>query len=529
MNQVESAAIGSSSPNEPVLEVRRICKSFPGVRALHDVDFDVRAGEIHALCGENGAGKSTLMKILAGNQTPDSGEMRHGGARVEFQTPLDAKRRGILLIHQEISLVAQLSIAENIFLGALPRTGAIYVAQKKLAADAAAALRACGYNMQVDQRVGELSIAHQQMVELARAAAFQCSVVVFDEPTASLTEAEAQSLFENIRRLKREGVGIVYVSHKLKEIFALSDRITILRDGEVRGVLATKDTSEAELTRLMIGRSLSEHLGKAQFTPGAEALRVEGLSVSGYVDEVSFSVRQGEILGLYGLVGAGRSEAAEAIFGLRAKTGGKFLWKGQPVDIRSARDAVELGIALVPEDRKRQGLILEMPARENISLALLRRLSRWGVLQRGRERSLFHDYAQRLRIKVANDSAKAATLSGGNQQKVVLAKWIATNPRLLILDEPTRGVDVGAKAEIYAIIIGLAELGMAVILISSEMPEIISLSHRVVTMYRGHVTDEVRQVDISEERLVAGAMNRNFAPRPGGQPRQATQPPGAAE
>jgi ABC-type sugar transport system ATPase subunit len=240
-------------------------------------------------------------------------------------------------------------------------------------------------------------------------------------------------------------------------------------------------------------------------------------------------VREGEILGLYGLVGAGRSEAAEAIFGLRAKTGGRFLWKGRPVDIRSAREAVELGIALVPEDRKRQGLVLEMLARENVSLALLRRLGQWGVLQRGRERSLFRDYVQRLRIKVASGSVKAVTLSGGNQQKLVLAKWIATNPRLLILDEPTRGVDVGAKAEIHAIVTRLAEAGMAVILISSEMPEVISLSHRVVTMYRGHVTDEVQQVDISEERLVAGVMNRGLAPRVDGQPRQAIAPPNAAE
>ncbi len=512
MNPAEAPALAISS-SEPVLEVRGICKSFPGVCALHNVDFAVRAGEIHALCGENGAGKSTLMKILAGNQKPDAGEIRHLGSMVEFETPLDAKRRGILLIHQEVSLVPQLSIAENIFMGSLPRRTAFQVDRKKLMADANAALRACGYSLRADQIVSELSIANQQMVEIARAAAFQCSVVVFDEPTAALTEAEAKSLFANIHRLKNQGVGIVYISHKMKEIFALSDRITVLRDGEVRGTLETSATSEEELTRLMIGRPLSEYLHRPQSKPGAELLRVENFSVPGHVENASFSVRAGEVLGLYGLIGAGRSEMAEAIFGLRAKTSGRLFWEGRPVDIASARDAVELGIAFVPEDRKLQGLVLGMSARNNISLPLLRRLARWGILQGGREQALFLEYVKRLQIKAADGSVRVGTLSGGNQQKIVLAKWMATDPRLLILDEPTRGIDVGAKAEIHAIISRLAEAGMAVLLISSEMPEVMRLSHRIVTMYRGHVTGEILQGEISEELLVAGVMNRNVGQR----------------
>ena len=512
MNPAEASAPAMSS-SSPVLEVRGISKSFPGVRALRNVDFTVEPGEIHALCGENGAGKSTLMKILAGNQRPDAGEIRHRGSVVRFETPLDARRRGILLIHQEISLVPQLSIAENIFMGSLPRRAWVHIDRRKLMADADAALRACGYRLRSEEIVRDLSIANQQMVEIVRAVAFQCSVVVFDEPTAALTEAEAEALFATIRRLKDQGVGIVYISHKLKEIFALSDKITVLRDGEVRGTLKTSEASTEELTRLMIGRSLSEYLHMSESKPGAELLRLENFGVPGHVDNASFSVRAGEVLGLYGLIGAGRSELAEGLFGLRGKTKGRLLWEGRPVEIASARAAVELGIAFVPEDRKRQGLVLGMGGRDNVSLAMLRRIARWGILPRAREQSLFLEYVQRLQIKAADGSVRVGTLSGGNQQKIVLAKWMATDPRLLILDEPTRGIDVGAKTEIHGIICRLAETGMAIILISSEMPEVMRLSHRIVTMYRGHVTGEVPRNEISEERLVAGVMNRNLGHR----------------
>jgi ribose transport system ATP-binding protein len=491
----------------PILSVHNISKGFPGVQALKDVSLDLRAGEIHAICGENGAGKSTLMKVLAGSLEPDAGDIVFRGEKVRFRTPLDARRKGILLIHQEISLVPQMTVAENLFLGMFPSRNGYTVDQKGLVSSADSVLKKAGYDLNANQIAGSLPIARQQMVELARASVFDAAVVIFDEPTASLTQLEASVLFRNILSLKKRGVGIVYISHKMDEIFELSDRITVLRDGEFRATLDTAETSEGEITKLMIGRTLDAVVRKCCSEPRAEILRVENLNVPGYAYDVSFSIKAGEIVGLYGLVGAGRSEVAEVVCGLRARSGGTLHWKGQAIEIASTRAAVSLGIALVPEDRKRQGLILGMSALHNLTLPLLKRLSIGGFVQRPREKMLFADFVRRLGIKVSAKNTRVGTLSGGNQQKIVIAKWLAMGPELLILDEPTRGVDVGAKAEIHQLISELAANGVAVLLISSEMTEIIQLSDRVLTMYRGRMTGDIPFDEISEERLVTGVMS----------------------
>jgi ribose transport system ATP-binding protein len=512
------SASGESAPREMqpsfVLLATGISKTYPGAKALSEVDFDLRSGEIHALCGENGAGKSTLMKVLAGNIRADEGTIRLKGEVVQFQNPLDAIRKGILLIHQEISLVPQLTVAENIFLGSLPVRAGGRIDRKALHEKATKTLRDCGYDISSSDIVGTLPIAKQQMVEIARAMAFECSVIIFDEPTASLTESESIALFANIRHLKEKNVGIVYVTHRMTEIFSISDRITVLRDGKSRGTVATRSTSENEIVHLMIGRTLDGYFHREARNPGAEVIRIDGLSVRGFVKNASFSVRSGEIVGLYGLVGSGRSELAEAIFGLRPKTAGTISWMGRPQTMRSAREAVDLGIGLVPEDRKRKGLVLGLGARDNVSLSLLRKLNFFGFSQKWKENSIFEEYKDRLKIKVSGPTAAVGTLSGGNQQKVVLAKWLATNPKFIILDEPTRGIDVGAKAEVHGIIARLASSGMAILLISSEMPEIIGVSHRIITMYQGVLKGEFDADDVTESDLVQSVMGLSEATTP---------------
>jgi ABC-type sugar transport system ATPase subunit len=505
----------SGSPTDednssPVLAARGVTKSFPGVRALAGVDFDVRPGEVHALCGENGAGKSTLMRVLSGAFRPDGGEITFKGARVEFRNTRDALGRGILLVHQEISLVSELTVAENIFLGALPAIQG-FVSRRRLYERARSVLREAGGEFQkIDPRarVGALSFARQQMVEIARAMAFNCSIVIFDEPTSSLTIAEAQSLFETIRRLKARGVGVVYISHKMPEIFSLSDRITVLRDGEMRGTRRIADTSENEITRLMIGRSLESYFERADVAAGPELLRVEGLAVEGFVKGIDFHVREGEVLGLYGLIGAGRSEAVEAIFGVRPKSAGRLFWKSREITIRTSRDAVALGMGLVPEDRKRQGLVLGMSAVENATLALMRRAGLLRLQDRDGERKVYDLFRQKLDIRAASPTTLVGTLSGGNQQKIALAKWMATDPRLLILDEPTRGIDVGAKAEIHSLITKLAGSGMSIILISSELPEILGLASRILTLREGRITASLDGATATEESVMAALVGR---------------------
>jgi len=488
--------------DDVILKVEGITKTFPGVKALDNVSFDIRPGEVHALVGENGAGKSTLMKALAGLHKPDSGQIIYQGAPTEVAGPLDARQKGILLIHQELSLSPELSVAENIYLGAWPTNRFGVLKKRELRRNASAALEALGCGFGPDVRVGTLSVAMQQMVEIARAEAFNANVVIFDEPTASLTDTEKDQLFHTIRGLKARGVGIVYISHKMDEIFDITDRITVLRDGQVQGTVDTAETDLNQVTRMMIGRTLDSYFVKAKPEFGEEVLRVEGLSNQGLFSDVSFSIREGEVLGLYGLVGAGRSEVVETVFGVRKADGGKIFWKSGEIDLPTPRQSIDMGMALVPESRKEQGLVLMMGGRENTSLPHLDLFSDRSVMNRSKELTTFEKYRSALSIKTTGPDQAVSQLSGGNQQKFVLAKWLCADPKLIILDEPTRGIDVGSKSAIHELIADLAEQGLAVIVISSEMPEVLGVSHRVLAMSEGAVVAEFEGDDMTEENLI---------------------------
>jgi ribose transport system ATP-binding protein len=449
------------------------------------------------------------MRILAGTYQPDEGEIRLHGAPVRFRSAREARAQGILLIHQEISLVPEMSVAENIFLGSVPtsrfgivRRGSMHKRVREILAAAGGDFASLDPNA----KVSSLTFAYQQMVEIARASAFNSSVVIFDEPTASLTLSEAQSLFKTIAELKARNVAVVYISHKMHEVFALADRITVLRDGEMRGTLHVADTDEQDVTRRMIGRDIEPPAPKTVAASSEELLSVADLQVPDFVRGVSFAVRRGEVLGLYGLIGAGRTEMMEAVFGVRKRTSGRTFWKGEEVFIRSPRDAVEIGMGLVPEDRKGKGLVLSLSAIENLTMAMMRRSGLFRLQDRRRERAVYEDFRKRLDIRAASGDTQVNTLSGGNQQKIALAEWLAMNPTLLVLDEPTRGIDVGAKAEIHGLISRLAESGVSIILISSELPEILALSSRILTFREGRLTGEFDGPTATEEMLLSAVV-----------------------
>lgn len=496
---------------ETLLSLSGITKRFPGVTALDDISFTINAGEVHALVGENGAGKSTMMKILSGIYQPEEGEIRHRGDVIKLPSPRDALQRGILLIHQELSLSPELSVAENIFLGTWP-TNAFGVIQKgKLNREAQQALDLLGCDFSADTRVGDLTIARQQMVEIARVHAFHANVVVFDEPTASLTDSEKDQLFATINTLKAQGVGIVYISHKMDEIFQITDRITVLKDGQIQGTLITADTDAHEITSKMIGRTLDQYFIRAKENFGEEVLRLEQLGVNGLFENISLSVRAGEVVGLYGLIGAGRTEIVETVFGIRKSDQGRILFCGEEVNFKSPREAIDKGLALVPESRKEQGLVLNMGGQDNITLPHLKMVSNAGVMNANHEDDLYQRYKSLLEIKTTGPAQPVSDLSGGNQQKFVLAKWLCANPKLIILDEPTRGIDVGSKSAIHELIAGLAEEGLAVIVISSEMPEVIGVSHRILTIAEGRLAGEFSGDDMTEENLINAVSLRNLA------------------
>ncbi|SDF94243.1 monosaccharide ABC transporter ATP-binding protein, CUT2 family [Onishia taeanensis] len=499
---VTQASDAPGKAEAPILSLVNITKKFPGVIALNMVSFDVRAGEVHALLGENGAGKSTLMKVLAGKHKPNGGQILLEGKEKVFDNPKRAKKSGIVLIHQEQSLVPEMSVAENIFLGSLPKKWGNLVDWKRLHRESTEILDRLKCSFSSKDMVSDLSIAKKQMVEIARALVFTPKVVVFDEPTASLTDHEKPVLYDIINTLREQGVGIVYISHRMDEIFHLSQRISVLRDGEYNGTVNTADTNEDEVTKLMIGRSLEfDHASKPKDF-GDNMLELRGLTVDGMFRDVSFSVRKGEIVGMYGLVGAGRSEVAETIFGLRKPSGGEILLDGQVAQLRSSHEAVAQGIALVPEDRKDQGLILGMNCRDNMTLAGLETVSKNGFMRPAAEKTVYDKYQQAMKIKTPGWRQKVGNLSGGNQQKIVIGKWLHTQPKLLILDEPTRGIDVGSKSEIHALIKELARTGYAVLVISSEMPEVLGVSNRIIAMYDGKVTAEFDGDAVSEDALV---------------------------
>lgn len=487
---------------EPALRLQGIVKTFPGVRALDGVNFEVMPGEVHALLGENGAGKSTLMKVLAGMHQPDAGQIIIAGQSVRMTTPIEAKAQGVVLIHQELSLVPEMSAAENIYLGELPRKAFGWVDWRTLYKNSNAILERLNCNFRGEVTVVNLSIANQQMVEIARALTVDARVVVFDEPTASLTDAEKVVLFDIIKDLKARDVGIVYISHRMDEIFTLSDRITVLRDGAYRGTLTTADTNEDEVTRLMIGRSLDLSRDTAPPKLGDTVLEVRGLSCAPLFEDISFSVRAGEVVGFYGLVGAGRTEIAEALFGLRTIEQGEILVDGVPVQIASPQDAITLGISLVPENRKEQGLVLSMNCRDNMTLPQVQKLTSGPFVSSGAENEIFDKYRDKLEIKTPSWRQIVGVLSGGNQQKIVIGKWLSMKPRVLIVDEPTRGIDVGSKAEIHSLLRELAAQGYAVIVISSEMPEVLRVSDRIVAMYSGRIMREFTADEVTEDSLV---------------------------
>jgi ABC-type sugar transport system ATPase subunit len=495
---------------ESILEAENIDKRFPGVHALDNVSLTITPGEVHAVVGENGAGKSTLMKILAGAYGPDRGTIRIDGEAVTIENPRAAQDLGIITIYQELSLVDALSVGENVFLGDLPtRSGGSWrVDWPTVWSRAAELLERVGLRIRPQTRVRDLSVAQKQMVEIARALARNVRVLILDEPTSSLTERETEKLFEIISQLRNRGVGIIYISHRLGEVFRIAQQVTVLRDGIVVGSLPVRDASEDLLVRMMVGRDLARLFTEARASDAPVRLEVRGLSRRGVLHDVSLSLRGGEIVGLAGLVGAGRTELARCLFGADSISEGEILLDGAKVDIRSPGHAVDLGIALVPEDRKLQALILGMGVRENLSLPVLDRLGSPFVPSRRRERALASDYIRSLTIRTPHMEQRVSALSGGNQQKVVIARWLATKPKVLILDEPTRGIDVGAKAEVHALIARLAEQGVAILMISSELPEILGMSHRILVMRGGRIVAEIPRQDATEESIMAAATGQ---------------------
>lgn len=492
-----------AAESAPALALENITKTFPpAVTALDDVSFGVHRGEVHALVGENGAGKSTLMKVLAGIHKADSGQIYLDGRPIEISSPMDAKHQGILLIHQELSLVPEMTVAENIYLGSIPTKWPNRVDYTTLYANADKILKRLKCNFNARDKVSKLSIAMKHMVEIARALVFTPKIVVFDEPTASLTDTEKFVLFDIIKELQKENVSVIYISHRMDEIFTLSDRITVLRDGCYRGTVNTSETNEDEITRMMIGRSLdtSRNADTAEF--GENALEVRNLTCDGLFDDINFSIRKGEVVGMYGLVGAGRTEIAETLFGLRKPSTGEIYLDGEKVEINSPVAAIKYGIALVPENRKEQGLVLGMSCRDNITLSILNRLTNFGILGKRKELEIYDKYAEELAIKSPSWAQKVGNLSGGNQQKVVIGKWLSTHPKVLILDEPTRGIDVGSKSEIHKLIRSLAKTGYAVLVISSEMPEVLGVSDRILALYNGKINGEFLDSDVTEDDLV---------------------------
>jgi rhamnose transport system ATP-binding protein len=487
-----------------ILALEGISKSFAGVNALKNVSFDVRAGEVHALLGENGAGKSTLIKIAAGVHTPDSGEIRLNDKPVRFSSPREANFAGIATVYQELLLFPDLTVAENIFLGHAPRTKWRVLDWAKMRGRARALLNELDSpELEVDARVGSLSVANRQRVEIAKALSQDARFLIMDEPTASLADADVRRLMDVVRRLRERGVGIVYISHRMSEVFALADRVTVLRDGTYIGTHAVAEVTEGMLVSMMVGRPIDQLFPKSDVPIGQPVLELRNVSYRDEVENISLTLRAGEIVGIAGLVGSGRTELALTIFGITPASSGEILIDGKPVTIHSPVAARDLGIAYVPEDRGLQGLIRSQTIRENVSLALIDRIARWSIVERAKESRLARDLISRFGIRARGPEQRVRQLSGGNQQKVVLAKWVATEPRVLIMDEPTRGIDVGAKAEIHALMCRLAGQGIAIMMISSELPEVLGMSDRVLVMHSGRIVAAFNRAEASPDAVGA--------------------------
>jgi len=485
---------------KPILRVENIHKHFPGVHALKGVTLEFFPGEVHAVVGENGAGKSTLMKIIAGVYRQDKGKIIYNGVERHWRHPSEPLNNGIVTIFQELSIMWNLSVAENIFLGNEPRKGP-FMRFGKLYSDASEFLRDFGLNISPTEKLGNYPIAIQQMIEIARAIYREAKVIIMDEPTSSLTRKEVGKLFEVIRNLKEKGVSIIFISHRLEEVFEIADKISVLRDGELIGTDMVGNLTKDKVVEMMVGRKIEKYYTHLEHEIKDVVLRVEGLSGDGF-DDVNFELRRGEILGFAGLVGAGRTEVMETIFGFRKKKKGKIFVEGEEVEINHPLDAIRRGIGMVPEDRKLAGLILIMSVRENVTLPSLDNIRIGPFINFKAEREITRWAIETFDIRTPDMERKVLYLSGGNQQKVVLAKWLALKPKILILDEPTRGIDVGAKAEIYRIIAELAKSGVGVIMISSELPEILQMSDRVVVMSYGKLAGVVPKEELSQEKIM---------------------------
>lgn len=486
-----------------IVKMAGISKSFSQNQVLKNVNFSLKKGEIHALMGENGAGKSTLMKILTGIYSRDDGLVEVKEKKVNYANAKEAERDGIAVIHQELNMLPELSVAENLFLGnelTLGKSG--WLRTKEMNSIAEEKLGELGLSVKATERTGNLSVGKQQIIEIARALMTNADVIIMDEPTAALTDREIETLFTTINGLQEKGVSFIYISHRMEEIFSLCHRITVLRDGEYVGTKEISETSFEEVVRMMVGRELGDRFPKYIYQPAEVKLEVKGLTRVGEFENVSFSVRAGEVFGIAGLMGAGRSEVVETIFGYRKASQGEILIDGQSVKIKNPLDAINHHIGFITEDRKSKGLIGKFSVQDNLSLANLDTISSNGWISSRKENDLYKKLVQKLGVRTSGPSQLAKSLSGGNQQKVVIAKWLERNPKVLILDEPTRGVDVGAKKEIYSIINELAEQGVAIIMVSSELPEVIGMSTRVAVMFEGKLMKILKREELNEELIM---------------------------
>ena len=494
---------------ETILTMKGIDKSFPGVHALDHVDLEVRRGEVHALMGENGAGKSTLMKVLTGIYTKDSGTIIYEGKEIEFNNPKEAQEAGIVIVHQELNMMNHLTVAQNIFIGREFMKGAI-IDDARMNQEASRLFEQLGINIDPTERMGNLTVGKQQMCEIAKAISHKAKVIIFDEPSAALTEAEIDELFKIIRDLRDKQLGIVYISHRMDEIKVITDRVTVMRDGGYVGTLITKDCTKADIINMMVGRVIYEepktHSAVAPDAP--VVLKVEHLNAGKMVQDVSFELRKGEILGFSGLMGAGRTETARALFGADPRESGDIYVNGKKVDIRSPKDAVALGIGYLSEDRKRYGIVVDKSVSENSTMATLKNFVKGIFINKKAEEKATQAYIQRLNTKTPGTDQLVVNLSGGNQQKVVLAKWLVKDCDILIFDEPTRGIDVGAKSEIYHLMNELVAQGKSIIMISSEMPEILRMSDRIVVMCEGRKTAEIDIAEATQESIMHAATMR---------------------
>ncbi len=499
--------------DQPILSLNSISKSFPGVQALDSVNLEVYPGEIHALVGENGAGKSTLMRIISGASSKDSGSMQWKGYEVDIKTPIEAQNLGIAMIHQELALIPYIDIGKNIFLGREPQ-GKIpgLIDWSNLYQASSDILDSLGLNISPRTIIKDLSIAQQQMIEVAKSLSMDASLLVMDEPTSALTDREVETLFEQMSRLRSEGVSIIFISHRLEEVYRVADKVTVLRDGRWIGTHPADSLSENEIVKMMVGRELVASKTHESHSTDVSVLRLNDVHTSGIVRGVSLDLKEGEILGIAGLVGAGRTELLEAIFGVRHITQGQILLEGEQIELDSPSKAIHSGVGFVPEDRKAQGLFLNMGVRQNIVLAALDTLTRLGIVLRTRANALTSSLIKQLDIRPPNQQQRVRNLSGGNQQKVVIARWLALEPRVLLLDEPTRGIDVGAKSEIHALLDQMAKTGVAILMVSSELPEILSVCDRILVMREGRLMLETEPDSTTQDeimRVAAGTINGN--------------------